>query len=253
MQQEATYVGIDVAKDMLDVALRPSGERWRVEHDAAGLEQLVARLQAQAPPLRALRDAESLALKALLGRRQQLLTMLVAERNRRGAAGAAVRPRIEAHIAWLEQERSELEDELRQTLQQSPVWRERDALLRSVPGVSEQLSLTLLAELPELGRLDRRQAAALVGVAPFNRDSGRLRGRRTIWGGRARVRAVLYMGALSASRHNPLIRAFYQRLLAAGKPKKVALTACMRKLLVILNAMLKHHTPWRDLSPNGAH
>ena len=209
--------------------------------------------EAVRPPLRALRDAESLALKALLGRRQQLVTMLVAERNRRGAAGAAVRPRIEAHIAWLEQERSELEDELRQTLQRSPVWRERDQLLRSVPGVGEQLSLTLLAELPELGRLNRRAIAALVGVAPFNRDSGRMRGRRTIWGAPARVRAMLYMGALSASRHNPVIRDCYQRLLAAGKPKKLALTACMRKLLVILNAMLKHHTPWRDLSPNSAH
>ena len=209
--------------------------------------------EAVRPPLRALRDAESLALKALLGRRQQLVTMLVAERNRRGAAGAAVRPRIEAHIAWLEQERSELEDELRQTLQRSPVWRERDQLLRSVRGVGEQLSLTLLAELPELGRLNRRAIAALVGVAPFNRDSARMRGRRTIWGAPARVRAMLYMGALSASRHNPVIRDCYQRLLAAGKPKKVALTACMRKLLVILNAMLKHHTPWRDLSPNSAH
>ena len=296
MQRDLTYVGIDVVKEMLDVALRPTGERWRVEHDAAGLEQLVARLQALAParvvleatgglelelvgalalaalpvvvvnprqvrdfaratgtlaktdaldaavlahfgeavrpPLRALRDAERLALKALLGRRQQLVTMLVAERNRRGAAVAAVRPRIEAHIAWLEHERSELEEELRQTLQRSPVWRERDQLLRSVPGVGEQLSLTLLAQLPELGTLDRRAIAALVGLAPFNRDSGRLRGRRTIWGARARVRAMLYMGALSASRHNPVIRDCYQRLLAAGKPKKLALTACMRKLLV---------------------
>ena len=164
-----------------------------------------------------------------------------------------MRPGIEAHIAWLEQQLGALEAELQQQLRSSPVWRERDALLRTVPGVGPQLSLTLLAQLPELGTLDRRQVAALVGVAPFNRDSGRLRGRRTIWGGRARVRAMLYMGALSASRFNPLIRAFYQRLLAAGKPKKVALTACMRKLLVILNAMLKHHTPWRDLSPNNAH
>ena len=317
MQQEATYVGIDVAKEMLDVALRPTGERWRVEHDAAGLEQLLARLQAPAPalivleatgglelelvaalaaaalpvvvvnprqtrdfaratgtlaktdaldaavlahfaeavrpPQRPLSDAQTQTLRQLLTRRRQLVVMRVAEGQRLTRAGAAVRPGIEAHLAWLEQQLSALEDELRQALQQSPVWRERDALLRSVPGVGEQLSLTLLAELPELGRLDRRQAAALVGVAPFNRDSGRMRGRRTIWGGRARVRAMLYMGALSASRHNPLIRAFYQRLLAAGKPKKVALTACMRKLLVILNAMLKHHTPWRDLSPNTAH
>ncbi len=296
MQREPTYVGIDVAKDMLDVALRPTGERWRVAHDAAGLEQLLARLQALAaaalpvvvvnprqlrdfaratgtlaktdaldgaalahfgeavrPPLRPLGDAQTQTLRQLLARRRQLVTMLVAERNRRAAAGAAVGPRIEAHIAWLEQERSELEEELRQTLQRSPVWRERDQLLRSAPGVGEQLSLTLPAELPELGRLRRRAIAALVGLAPFNRDSGRLRGTRRIWGGRARVRAMLYMGTLSASRHNPVIRDCYQRLLAAGKPKKVALTACMRKLLVILNAMLKHHTPWRDLSPNSAH
>ena len=317
MQREPTYVGIDVAKDMLDVALRPAGERWRVEHDAAGLEQLVARLQALAPalivleatgglelglvgalaaaalpvvvvnprqvrdfaratgrlaktdaldaavlahfaeavrpPLRPLSDAQTQTLRQLLTRRRQLVGMRVAEGQRLTRAGAAVRPGIEAHIAWLEQQLGALEAELQQQLRSSPVWRERDALLRTVPGVGPQLSLTLLAQLPELGTLDRRQVAALVGVAPFNRDSGRLRGRRTIWGGRARVRAMLYMGALSASRFNPLIRAFYQRLLAAGKPKKVALTACMRKLLVILNAMLKHHTPWRDLSPNSAH
>ena len=299
------------------MALRPTGERWRVEHDAAGLEQLVARLQAQAPalvvleatgglelelvaalaaaalpvvvvnprqtrdfvratgrvaktdaldaavlahfaeavrpPQRPLSDAQTQTLRQLLTRRRQLVGMRVAEGQRLTRAGAAVRPGIEAHLAWLEHERSELEEELRQTLQRSPVWRERDQLLRSVPGVGEQLSLTLLAQLPELGTLDRRAIAALVGLAPFNRDSGRLRGRRTIWGARARVRAVLYMGALNASRFNPLIRACYQRLLAAGKPKKLALTACMRKLLVILNAMLKHHTPWRDLGPNSAH
>ena len=128
-------------------------------------------------------------------------------------------------------------------------WWEKDDLLRTVPGVGEQLSLTLLAYLPELGTLDRRQIAALVGVAPFNRDSGALRGRRAVWGGRARVRAALYMGALTASRFNPVIRDFYQRLLACGKPKKAALVACMRKLLVILNSMLKHRSPWRDVTP----
>ena len=142
-----------------------------------------------------------------------------------------------------------MDKRLRQTLRQSPVWREKDDLLRTVPGVREQLSLTLLAYLPELGTMDRRQVAALVGVAPYNRDSGTLRGKRTVWGGRARVRAALYMGALVASRYNPVIRDFYQRLLAAGKPKKLALTARMRKLLVILNAMLKHCSPWRDLTP----
>ena len=167
--------------------------------------------------------------------------MVVAERNRLSTATAGVRPHIEAHIAWLEQALADLDQQLRQ----SPVWRAKDDLLRSVPGVGAQVSLTLLAYLPELGTLDRRQIAALVGVAPFNRDSGTLRGKRTVWGGRARVRAT---GALVATRYNPAIRAFYQRLLAA-KPKKLALTACMRKLLVILNAMLKHGSPWSDRSP----
>ena len=129
-------------------------------------------------------------------------------------------------------------------MRSSPEWREKDDILRSVPGVGEQLSLALLSQLPELGKLNRRQVAALVGVAPYNRDSGTLRGKRQIWGGRARLRAVLYMGAMVASRFNPVIRDFYQRLLTAGKPKKVALTACMRKLLVILNSMLKSRTRW---------
>ena len=177
-----------------------------------------------------------------------VMTMLVSEKNRLGTATVAVRPRIEAHIAWLERELDDLDKRLRQTLRQSPVWREKDDLLRTVPGVGEQLSLTLLAYLPELGTMDRRQVAALVGVAPYNRDSGTLRGKRTVWGGRARVRAALYMGALVASRYNPVIRDFYQRLLAAGKPKKLALTACMRKLLVILNSMLKHRSPWHDMT-----
>ena len=187
------------------------------------------------------------------------MTMLVSEKNRLGTASGAVSPRavsprIEAHIAWLEQELSNLDKGLRQTLRQSPVWREKDDLLRTVPGVGPQLSLTLLAHLPELGTLDRKQIAALVGVAPYNRDSGTRRGKRAVWGGRSRVRAVLYRGALVASRHNPAIRDFYQRLLAAGKPKKVALVASMRKLLVTLNAMLKHGYPWRDMTqPVVAH
>ena len=151
-----------------------------------------------------------------------------------------MRPRIEAHIAWLEGELDDLDEGLRQTLRQSPVWREKDDLFaQCFPESGKRLSMTLLAYLPELGTLDRRQVAALVGVAPFNRDSGTLRGKRTVWGGRARIRAVLYMGALVASRHNSVIRDFYRRLLAAGKPKKLALTACMRKLMVILNSMLK--------------
>ena len=204
------------------------------------------------PDVRPLRDAETQVLASLVARRHQVVATLVSEKNRLRRAISAVRPRVEAHIAWLEQELEDLDQGLRQTLRQSPLWREKDDLLRTVPGVGEQLSLTLLAYLPELGTLDRRQVAALVGVAPFNRDSGTLRGKRTVWGGRARLRAVLYMGALVASQYNPVIRDFYRRLLAAGKPKKLALTACMRKLLVILNSMLKHRSPWRDLTQKVA-
>ena len=170
--------------------------------------------------MRPLKDAETQVLNSLTARRHQVMTMLVSEKNRLGTAIGAVSPRIEVHIAWLEQELSDLDKGLRQTLRRSPVWREKDDLLRTVPGVGEQLSLTLLANLPELGTLNRRQIAALVGVAPYNRDSGALRGKRAVWGGRSRVRAVLYMGALVASRHNPAIRDFYQRLLTAAKPKK---------------------------------
>ena len=201
------------------------------------------------PPMRALRDADTQVFGAMLARRRQVVAMLVAENNRLGRALREVHPRIEAHIAWLEQELSELDGALRQTILSSPVWREKDELLRSVPGVGNQVSMTLLADLPELGSLGRKQIAALVGVAPFSRDSGRQRGRRTTWGGRARVRAVLYMGALVAARRNPVIRQFYQRLLAAGKPKKLALTACMRKLLIMLNSMAKTGKHWDPITP----
>ena len=177
--------------------------------------------EAVRPPRRPLRDAETQVLSSLVARRQQVMTMLVAERNRLSSATMAVRPSIEAHIAWLKQQLDDLDQGLRQTLRQSPVWREKDDLLRSVPSIGNQISLTLLAYLPELGTLNRRQIAALVGVAPFNRDSDTLRGKRTVWGGRARVRTALYMGALVASRFNPVITDFYQRLLSAGKPKKV--------------------------------
>ena len=196
-------------------------------------------------PLRPLPDAETQHLRELLARRRQLVAMLVAEGQRCRAAGPALRAGIEAHIAWLKQERERIEDELQASIQDHPHWRAQDQLLQSVPGVGPQISRTLLAQLPELGHIDRRQVAALVGVAPFNRDSGQWRGRRSIWGGRATVRAALYMGALTATRHNPVIAEYYQRLLDRGKPKKVALTACMRKLLVILNAILKNNTPWQ--------
>ena len=171
--------------------------------------------------------------------------MLVSEKNRLSAATTvAVRPRIESHISGWSRELNDLDTDLRQTIRRSPVWREKDDLLRTVPGVGEQVSLTLLAYLPELGTLNRRQIAALVGVAPFNRDSGTMRGKRTVWGGRATVRALPVHGRVDSQSWNPVIRDFYQRLLAAGKPKKVALTACMRKLIVILNSILKHRSPW---------
>ena len=313
MEQEAIYVGVDVAKAQMDVAVRPTDDGWVVANDDAGLRQLVSQLktlepqlvvmeasgglelplvaalaaaempvvvvnprqvrdfasatgklaktdaldasvlahfgEAVKPPVRPLRDAETQTLNSLVARRHQVMSMLVSEKNRLNTAIAvAVRSSIETHIEWLQRELDDLDTDLRQTLQQSPVWREKDNLLRSVPGVGEQISLTLLAHLPELGTLDRRQIAALVGVAPFNRDSGTLRGRRAVWGGRARVRAVLYMGALVAARYNPVIRNFYQRLLESGKPKKLALTACMRKLLVILNSILRHRSAWCDLT-----
>ena len=284
MEQESTYVGIDVAKAQVDVAVRPTGQTWTITYDDAGIQELVSQLKTLEPALvlleatgglelpmvvalataalpvvvvnprqvrdfakatgtlaktdtldaavlahfadairpdvRPLRDAETQVLASLVARRHQVVAMLVSEKNRLRRAISAVRPRVEAHIAWLEQELEDLDQGLRQTLRQSPLWREKDDLLRTVPGVGEQLSLTLLAYLPELGTLDRRQVAALVGVAPFNRDSGTLRGKRTVWGGRARIRAVLYMGALVASQYNPVIRDFYRRLLAAGKPQE---------------------------------
>ena len=302
-----------MAKAKVDVAVRPTGQKWSIAYDKRGVRELISQMKEMSPALvvleasgglelplvaapaaaelpvvvvnprqvrdfarptgtlaktdaldaavlahfadavrpsvRPLRDAETQALNSLTARRHQVMTMLVSEKNRLGTAISAVRPRIEAHVTWLEQELDDLDHGLRETLRQSPVWREKDDLLRTVPGVGEQLSHTLLAHLPELGTLDRREIAALVGVAPFNRDSGTLRGTRTVWGGRARVRAALYMGALVASRHNPVIRDFYQRLVASGKPKKMALVACMRKLLVILNSILRHGSPWRDMTP----
>jgi transposase len=303
------FVGIDVAKARLDLALEPSGEAWSVTNDAAGIQDLASRLAPLGPTLIVLEatggyeaavtatlasaglpvvvtnprqvrdfakacgrlaktdalDARILArfaaqvrpaprplpteaaqlLDSLLTRRRQLVEMLTAETNRLGVARGPVRRDITQHIRWLKRRLADADGELKAAIQASPVWRAKDDLLQSVPGVGRVLSLTLLAELPELGRLSRREIAALVGVAPLNRDSGRRRGPRVVWGGRAPVRAVLYMGALAATRANPVIRAFFERLRAAGKPAKVALTACMRKLLTILNAMVHHDTRWR--------
>ena len=217
--------------------------------DALDAQVLAHFAEAVRPAVRPMPDSGTQELRSLTARRTQVVEMLVAEKNRLGRASGTVAPRIRAHIQWLEQELDQLDQGLRQMLRRSRVWRERDDLLRSVPGVGPQLSVALLADLPELGTLGRRQIAALVGVAPMNRDSGNrdsgnMRGRRTVSGGRARVRAVLYMGALVAARHNPVIRSFYRRLLEAGKPKKLALTACMRKLLTILNSMVKTGEHW---------
>lgn len=213
--------------------------------DAVDAQTLAHFAEVLRPEPRPLPDEQTQALAALLARRRQLVEMRTAEQNRLASARPAVRTSLRAHITWLERELSHTDRDLAAAIRESPVWREKEALLRSMPGVGPVLTTTLLANLPELGTLTGKQIAALVGVAPFNRDSGMWRGKRAVWGGRAPIRAVLYMGALVAARFNPVIRAFYRRLCAAGKAKKVALTACMRKLLLILNAMLKHRTPWR--------
>jgi transposase len=210
--------------------------------DAQVLAQFGEALQ---PEVRPLPDTATQELSALVARRRQLIEMLTAEKNRLRMATKKVRRNIETHIRWLEGELLDLDDGLGEVIRSSPVWRERDNLLRSVPGVGPVLSSVLLADLPELGKLSRKEVAALVGVAPLNRDSGKFRGRRQVWGGRSQVRATLYMAALVASRYNPAIKRFYQRLLSGGKPKKVALTACMRKLLTILNAMTRAQTSWQ--------
>ena len=197
------------------------------------------------PAVRPLPNEQTQVLAALAARRRQLIEMLTAEKNRLRQASPSIRKSLRTHIAWLQRERTHLDTELAQAIQESPVWRDKDDLLRSVPGVGPVLTTTVLANLPELGTLTNKQMAALVGVAPLNRDSGTLHGKRRVWGGRAQVRATLYMAAIVATRYNPVIKTFYQRLCGLGKAKKVALVACMRKLLTTLNSMLKHRTRWR--------
>ena len=306
------FVGIDVAKDRLDVHLRPSGQTFTVARDGEGLAQLVERLRALAPrlvvmeatggyetivasavaaarlplavvnprqirdfaratgklaktdridaaaiahfaqaidpPTRPIADAAAQALGELVARRRQVIEMMVAERNRRRrATQRRVLTAIDRHVKLLQAELSELEQDIDGAIRRSPAWQANADLLASVPGVGKATLRTLIAELPELGHLDRRKIAALVGVAPINRDSGTLRGRRTIAGGRPAVRTALYMAALVASRANPLIAAYYAKLRAAGKTGKQALTACMRKLIVILNAILRDRKPWQPV------
>jgi transposase len=212
--------------------------------DAHVLALFGARVQ---PAPRAVPDAATQALAALVARRRQLLEMLGAEQRRlEQATTNAVRRDLRNHIRWLERRVTDVDDEIGGAIHGSPIWRVQDDLLQSVPGIGPTVARTLLAELPELGRLDRRAIAALVGVAPFHRDSGQWRGRRMIWGGRASVRTSLYMAALVATRHNATLKRFYQRLRAAGKPPKVALVAVMRKLLTIVNAMIKHQSRWQN-------
>jgi transposase len=200
--------------------------------------------EAVKPEPHPLPDEQAAQLSALLARRRQLSEMLTAERNRLQSADITLHRRLKVHIRWLERELGDIEDDLGSAVKESPLWLAKDNILKSVPGIGPVVSFTLLSELPELGQLNRKQIAALAGVAPLNRDSGTLSGRRTVWGGRSRVRSALYMAALVASRHNPVIRDFYLRLCTAGKPKKVALTACMRKLLLILNSMIRHEEKW---------
>ncbi len=309
MTTTPTYVGIDVAKNRLDLAMRPSGECQQVRNDERGTEYLVSRLHEMQPTLvvleatggleqpvaaalakaavpvavvnphqvrnfakvvgklaktdtldakvlahfaeavrpepRPLPDEQAQLLSATVLRRRQIIAMVTSEENRLSTAPKPVRRRIEVHLRWLRKELERTNDELEQIVEESPIWREKAALLRSVPGVGPTLSVTLLAELPELEHLNRKKLGALVGVAPVNRDSGTLRGVRTVWGGRSGVRTVLYMATLCAVRFNPTIEVFYERLRAKGKPKKVALTACMRKLLTILGAILRNRTPWQ--------
>jgi transposase len=197
------------------------------------------------PEVRPLPDDNARLLDALLTRRRQIAGMIVAERNRQGFAPAPLKKSIEKHVRWLQRELDNVDTELGRAIQASPVWRAREALFRGVPGIGPVISRTLIADLPELGRLNHKEIAALVGLAPLARDSGKLKGKRRVFGGRATVRGALYMAAVVGVRHNPVIRPFYSRLRDTGKPPKVALIACAHKLLTILNSMARSGEPWR--------
>ena len=243
---ELTHTGLPVvvvnAKRIRDFA-RATGRLAKTDKlDAKVLAHFAAAVR---PALRSLRSEEEEQLTALLTRRRQVLDMLTVEKNRLVTVRAKMRSEIEAHIQWLSRSLKELDHEIKDFVASTPVWKEKDALLQSVPGIGPVTSATMLGMLPELGKLNRQEIAALVGVAPVNKDSGKKQGKRRVYGGRADVRSVLYMAALAAKKFNPVIRKFYERLIKHGKEKKVALTACMRKLLVILNAMMHTNQPWR--------
>ena len=304
---EDIFIGIDVSKARLDVAVLPSNQSWSVANTDEGITELIAKvgrpkliimeatggfekralialaaadLPAMAvnprnvrdfakslgllaktdridarvlalfadrirPQCRPLADEETRGLQALIIRRRQILDMIMAEQNRLGTIDhSKVRRKILEHIKWLKKDLHITDYDLDQAIKNSPAWQQKSDLLKSVPGVGRVTVLTCLSQLPELGRLTSKQIAALVGLAPFNRDSGAMRGRRATWGGRASIRAVLYMATLSAVRRNPPIKAFYQRLRAAGKIPMVALIACARKLLTVLNAVARDQRPW---------
>lgn len=214
--------------------------------DAIDAKVIARFAEAVKPEVRPLKGEDEQELSELIARRSQVVQMLVAEKNRLSRTGRKrIRKELKEHIDWLERRLNNIDRDIEAAIKDSPVWRVRDDLLRSVPGVGKVLSMSLMAKMPELGRLDRRQAAALVGVAPLNRDSGLYKGSRCVWGGRADVRTALYMATLSAVRHNPVISGFYKQLKQRGKKPKVALTACMRKMIVMLNAMMKNNEPWR--------
>lgn len=309
MSNSNVFVGIDVSKKHLDVAIRPSGEHLSIEYNESSMRGLAERLikldpervvlestgglellavailaagklpvvvanarqvrdfakatgrlaktdkidaqaiahfaQAIKPEIRPLADTKAKELEGMLQRRRQLVEMLTAEKNRLFSSyGTASRASIETVIAVLQAQLGNFDEDISQRLRENEVWHEKDLIIRSVPGVGPVLSATLIANLPELGTLSRKRIAALVGVAPLNRDSGKMRGIRTIWGGRVAVRNALYMATMVATRHNPVIKEHYQRLKANGKKSKVALVACMRKLLTILNAMVRSNSPW---------
>jgi transposase len=314
VSKSLVFVGIDVSKDTLDVALSPQGQPLSFPNNDEGIAKLAARLLEIKPALilleatggfersvftdlavaklpvvrvnpRQVRDfakamgklaktdridalvlahfaqvahptpqhlpgPQAEALESLVNRRRQLVTMLTMEKNRLGTALTKLRPHLQRHIDWLEKAIKDLDSDIGQMIESSPTWKEQDDLLQSFPGAGPTLSYTLIAKLPELGHVNSKEIASLVGVAPFNRDSGLMRGKRAIWGGRASVRTVLYMAAISAIRWNQDINRFYDRLCQKGKSKKVAITACMRKILVILNAMLKTKTHWQPHAQN---